>query len=88
MFLHIGGDTVLFSRDILAIFDHEAVKRSRTTRDFIQEFRKEDKLIGWNKDTVSYVFICDEADQQLMYCSPISCTTLARRMGYIESICM
>jgi len=86
MFLHIGGDTVLFSRDILAVFDHEAVKRSRTTRDFIHEFRKRNQLIGWTKDTVSYIFVCGDSHEEKMYCSPISCTTLAKRMGFIENI--
>lgn len=82
MFIHIGGDTVVSTKEVITIIDHQSVKTSKMTRKFIQDERKNKVLVEDDmEETKSYVITKDA-----IYCSPISSLTLKRRAQFMNSL--
>lgn len=82
MFLHIGGDTVVSIKEVIAIIDHQSVKTSKITKKFLEDERKKTIIVDTNhEETKSYVIT-----QNAIYCSPISSLTLKRRAQYVNNL--
>lgn len=89
MILHIGGDRILFMRDVIAIIDKNSLQCSRVMLDRIEKLRKQKKLIGWKKSTVSYIFTSTMSQgkrEEKVYCSGISSSTLLQRAHFLSEI--
>ncbi len=87
MFLHVGGNYSVCFKNILAILDGESLRGKRVTRDLIDRLASQGRLIDAMKDQVdgslhaaSYVFTHSDENGEMLYCSPISCQTLLRRI--------
>ena len=81
MFIHLGGDIVIRSSDVVAIIDTN-MESSKWTRQFLDKKEKNNQLIRITKEeTKSYVITKDK-----IYCSPISSLTLKRRANFVSSI--
>lgn len=77
MYMHLGNNCVIPTRDIIAILNVEEV--SADTQDIIDMARLDKKLTNISdKGKEKALIIC--ADQ--VYLSPISSITLYRRAGY------
>lgn len=80
MFIHIGGDTVVSTKEVISILDHQTVKSSKTNKEFLQDKRK--TVVDHSvEETKSYVIT-----QDAIYCSPISSLTLKRRAQFVDSL--
>lgn len=80
MFIHIGGDTVVSTKEVISILDHQTVKSSKINKAFLHEKRK--TVVDHNEEeTKSYVIT-----QEAIYCSPISSLTLKRRAQFVDSL--
>lgn len=80
MFIHIGGDTVVSTKDVISILDHQTVKSSKINKNFLNEKRR--TVVDHSvEDTKSYVIT-----QDAIYCSPISSLTLKRRAQFVDSL--
>ena len=44
MFLYLGGETAVFDKDIIGIFDLDNATVSKTTRDYLNKAEKDKKL--------------------------------------------
>jgi extracellular matrix regulatory protein B len=81
MFIHLGGDTVVRSKDVIAILDYHMKQSSKITRQFLQEAEQTGRIILLgNEQSKSFVITKDK-----VYCSPISSLTLKRRANFLES---
>ncbi|MEW9672347.1 extracellular matrix regulator RemB [Ammoniphilus sp. 3BR4] len=81
MFIHLGGDTVVRSTDVIAIIDNH-MESSKITKEFLDQKDGEQLLIRISKEeTKSYVIMRDK-----VYCSPISSLTLKRRANFVSSL--
>ncbi|RXT08903.1 extracellular matrix regulator RemB [Ammoniphilus sp. CFH 90114] len=81
MFIHLGGDTVVRSTDVIAIIDNH-MESSKITKEFLDQRSGEQLLIRISKEeTKSYVIMHDR-----VYCSPISSLTLKRRANFVSSL--
>jgi len=80
MFIHIGGDTVVSTKDVISILDHQTVKSSKNNKAFLQE-KKKMVVDSAQEETKSYVITTDA-----IYCSPISSLTLKRRAQFVDSL--
>jgi extracellular matrix regulatory protein B len=81
MFIHLGGDTVVRSNDVVAIIDNH-MDSSKITKEFLDQKASEQLLIRISKEeTKSYVIMPDR-----VYCSPISSLTLKRRANFVSSL--
>lgn len=77
MYLHIGGDFLLRSEDIIGIFDIENTSISKITREFLKESEKKKKVITTSYD-LPRSYILDKEER--LYISPISPATLLKRI--------
>ena len=75
MFVHIGDDIVLPIKDIVGIFDI-GILEDKATRDFLQ-IAEEEGFIIKNNGSRERSFVLTE---QNIYFSPISSTTLKKRI--------
>lgn len=81
MFIHLGGDTVVRSSDVIAIIDTN-MDDSKFTREFLDHKERQQQLIRISKEeTKSYVVLPDR-----IYCSPISSLTLKKRANFVSSL--
>ena len=80
MFLHIGGDFIVYKRDIVAIFDLESTSLSKITKEYLKNEEINNRVINVEKETLpkSYVVI-NENGKNILYISPIASATLLKR---------
>lgn len=81
MFIHLGGDVVVRSDEVIAIIQR-GMEVSKITKGFLNGTNVGQKVIRIGKEeTKSYVVLRDR-----IYCSPISSTTLKRRADYVSNL--
>lgn len=86
MFIHLGGDVVIPSKDIIAIIDLESGNFSNNTKEFIQ-IAEDEGFIEEISNEVSKSFILSEKDNKTkIYLSPISSVTLQKRLNFIDEV--
>ncbi|WP_442602512.1 extracellular matrix regulator RemB [Paenibacillus sp. KN14-4R] len=75
MFIHLGGEKIIRSAELVAIFDLSIEKSSKISRSFIVEANKTKQIeVISEEDSKSLVVTTNK-----VYYSPISSTTLKKR---------
>ena len=81
MYLHIGQNVLVDSRRILGIFDFDQASASRRALAFLQQAEREHVVIGGEEGVPRSFVVCSHPyHRQIVYLSPLSAATLARRM--------
>ena len=76
MYLHLGQNTVITTREIVGIFDMDNTTVSKTTRDFLSRAEKEGRVCYVSYDLPkSFILTKDKT----VYISPIAVSTLVGR---------
>ncbi|SFE63717.1 extracellular matrix regulator RemB [Alteribacillus iranensis] len=75
MFIHLGGETVIRSKDVVTILDQDSHNSSSITREFLSSQENSDIIKISEEQTKSVVVTVDKK----IYLSPISSLTLKRR---------
>ena len=78
MYLQLGRDYVVNSRDIIGIFDLENTSTSRRTRDFLAYAQKNGAVVSLS-DEIPKSFILVDGPVETIYLSPLSPASLKRR---------
>jgi ribosomal protein S8 len=86
MFLHIGGDTVIPIKNIIAIFDMDTTKVSKDTKEFLKIAEEEGFIKNISQDLPKSFIITETDKKSKIYLSPISSGTLQKRSGFIKEI--
>lgn len=86
MFLHVGGDVVIPLQNIIAILDIENTTISRDTKEFLKIAEEEGFIESISPDLPKSFIITETDKKSKIYLSPISCVTLKKRSGFIDSI--
>lgn len=82
MYLHIGSDRMVYSGDIVGIFDFENTTTSKITREFLAASQEEDFIVNVSEEDLPKSFIVTMyKDKQTVYISPISSATLIKRLS-------
>lgn len=76
MYLHLGADTVVRTRDIVAVFDMDRVTVNATSRKFLAAAEKKKKVVNVSDDLPKSFVVC--ADGRVLI-SAVSSQTIARR---------
>lgn len=76
MYLHLGADTVVRTRDIVAVFDMDRATVNATSRKFLAAAEKKKKVVNISDDLPKSFVVC--ADGRVMI-SAVSSQTIARR---------
>lgn len=82
MFLHLGGDTVILQKDIIAIFDLDITTVSKITREFLQVAEEEGFVVNVAPEDLPKSYVLAEINNESrVFISPISAATLLKRAG-------
>ena len=82
MYLHLGQNTVVTTKEIVGFFDMDNTTVSKTTRDFLSAAERSGKVRYVSYDLPkSFVVTADKS----VYVSPLSVPTLTGRTEKIQS---
>ena len=76
MYLPLGADTVVRTRDIVAVFDMDRATVNATSRKFLAAAEKKKKVVNVSDDLPKSFVVC--ADGRVLI-SAVSSQTIARR---------
>ena len=82
MFLHIGADTEIIKKDIIAVIDVKSVDTSDITKEFLKKAYDEGRVVEVAQRPKSVVVV-ENSDKEIIYLSPISAGTLQKRADCI-----
>lgn len=77
MFLHLGEEKSIQNKDIIGIFNYELIKKSKSTKEFIDIMTHEGVLEKVSKNNKIKSFV---VAKEKVFLSPISSTTLQKRV--------
>ena len=80
MFIHLGENTVINSKDVITIIDLDSTTVSKITRDFLSEATKEKIVINVSEELPRSAVICEKKGKKTVYISQISPQTLQKRL--------
>ena len=81
MYLHLGNDTVVNTRDIIAMFDLESTSISKHTREFLKIIEEEGFARNVSSEIPKSYILCEIDGQSVVYITNISSKALAGRIG-------
>lgn len=83
MYLHLGKDTVVRKRDVLAVFDLDNSSHALITREYLTRAEKAGRVRNVAVEELPKAFVvCTEpGGKQTVYLSQLSSATLLKRMG-------
>ncbi|MBE6768348.1 MAG: DUF370 domain-containing protein [Ruminococcaceae bacterium] len=80
-YLHLGGDVVVRTRDIVGIFDMEKTTESAISRRFLADAEKGGRVYTVSYELPkAYVVTAEEDGSETVYITQVSAATLRRRM--------
>ncbi len=79
MYLHLGQDTVIDDRSIVAMFDIDACTVSKKTRDFLAAAQKNGEVVNVSFELPRSFVVCRENGRNIVYISQLSTKTLSNR---------
>lgn len=86
MYLHLGQEWIVKTRDIIGIFDIDNCSVSRITRDFFKRSEQADQVVNVSPE-LPKSFVLTSGKPKNLYISQISPATLKKRWeGFEESI--
>lgn len=78
MYLHLGQDYIVNTRDIIGIFDLENCSVDKRTREYLAHAEKEGAVVTLS-DEIPKSFVITDFPWETVFLSPISAKTLQRR---------
>lgn len=80
MYLHLGQDTVIKKEEILGIFDIDTSTVSKITRDYLSRKEKDGNCVTVSYELPGSFVVClDKDNNETVYISQLSASTLAKR---------
>lgn len=82
MFIHLGENIVIQTKDIIAIIDGDLLAKSSILSEFIHLNNKKSNIIEISNGTVKSIIVTKDK----IYFSPLSTVTLKRRSQYVSEL--
>ena len=79
MYLHLGNDISIRTRDIIGIFDLDTATTSKDTRDFLRRCEDNDIVTNVSDDLPKSFVLCRYNGEIQVFISAISSATLKKR---------
>lgn len=79
MYLHLGKDTVVNTKHIIAILDLESASISKNTRDFLKIVEEEGFVRNVSEEIPKTFVLCEIGGQSVIYITNISSKALSGR---------
>lgn len=75
MYIYLGGDIAISTKDILGIFDMDTSTVNKSTRDYLSSAEKNKKVIYVNYELPKSFIVCNDK----IYVCPLNTATLLKR---------
>lgn len=79
MYIHLGGEKVILSSELIAIFDITIEKSSKISKQFISHALAEKNVVHIGEEDAKSIVVT----QKEIYYSPISSATLKKKVNVI-----
>ena len=79
MYFHLGQETVIDDKSIVAMFDIDACTVSKKTRDFLAAAQKNGEIVNVSFELPRSFVVCRENGRNVVYISQLSTKTLSNR---------
>ncbi|MBE6844381.1 MAG: DUF370 domain-containing protein [Ruminococcus sp.] len=84
MFIHLGNDVVVNSKNIIGIFDIENTTTGKNTSKILEKASKEKRVVNVSFEMPKSFIVCMEKGKEIIYISQISVATLRKRAGNVR----
>lgn len=82
MYLHLGNDYLVNTKEVVGIFDIENTSVSKDTKDFLSFAEKNKRVIYCTYELPKSFVVCLDKDfTERVYISQMSCSTLLKRLS-------
>ena len=86
LYLHLGQDTVVKTKDIIGIFDLEKATVSKISREYIAGMQKRGNIINVSMEMPKSFTVCTDTKRKTsVYISQLSSSTLLKRSKSMQS---
>jgi len=85
MFLHLGKDTVVNTKNIVSILDLDSTSVSKYSKEFFKVVEEEGFVKNVSTDLPKSLIICDEEGKSVVYVTNISTKALSGRIRKRET---
>lgn len=85
MFLHLGGNVVIPLKEVISIFDINSTSNI-DTRHFLKIAEEEGFIKNISKESPKSFIVTERDKKSIIYLSPISSITLAKRCSFVEEL--
>lgn len=75
MYIYLGGDIAISTKDIIGIFDMDTSTVNKATRDYLSKAEKDKKVIYVNYELPKSFIVCRDK----IYVCPLNTATLLKR---------
>lgn len=75
MYIYLGGDIAISTKDIIGIFDMDTSTVNKATRDYLSNAEKEKKVVYVNYELPKSFIVCKDK----IYVCPLNTATLLKR---------
>lgn len=79
MYLHLGKNTVIKTKDIVGIFDMDTSTISKNTRNYLAKAEKSGRVVNVSMELPKSFVVCKNDREVKVYISQISSQTLQKR---------
>lgn len=84
MYLHLGKDTVICTKNIIGIFDMDTSTISKNTREYLTLAEKKGNVVNVSLELPKSFIVCKEKkNQTIVYISQLSSQTLLKRNDHL-----
>lgn len=85
MFLHLGQDTVIKTKNIIGIFDLDNTTIMKSSRNYLTVAEKQNRVKYVSYELPKSFVVCNEKDGITVYISQLSSQTLMKRTKYLKN---
>lgn len=80
MFLHLGNDYIINTKDLIGIFDLEKTSVSKYTKEYLSEATKQKRVVNCTYEMPkSFAVTLNKDLTETVYISQLACSTLLKR---------
>ena len=84
MYIHLGQNTAVRLKNVVAVFDMEITTVSKNSRGFLEHAQRNGQIITVSDELPKTYVVCTENGDTKVYISPVSSSTLLKRTGFTE----
>lgn len=85
MYLHLGSDTVVNTKNIISVLDLESTSVSKYSKEFLKIAQEEGFVRNVSEELPKSIVICEEQGQSVVYITNISTKALSGRIKKREN---